>query len=84
MVQKRTLFQNLRTFTFGPPDIVSFTSTDWLETSFAFEEAGGQCAWALKLLKDSTKGMIMCLQAHFIKSLLFSRRRLRGTSDFAT
>ncbi|XP_047490962.1 inactive ubiquitin carboxyl-terminal hydrolase MINDY-4B-like [Penaeus chinensis] len=74
----------LRARVFGSASLLGAAENEWLGQSFCFHEPEKPLGYALKVTKNTTKGLAMCVQGYILKHLLFSRRGPRVVADPAS
>ncbi|XP_069995686.1 inactive ubiquitin carboxyl-terminal hydrolase MINDY-4B [Penaeus vannamei] len=71
----------LRTIVFGSSSMVGPVETEWINQSFGFQPYDTAMGYGLRVTKNVTKGLVMCMQGFVLKHLLFAKTKGKTTIE---
>ena len=70
--QKNMILQNLKHYAWGSANMPP--KNEWLKQGIVLHPADGLFAYGVKCPRNGTKNFLMCLEAYFLKHLLFEKK----------
>ncbi|XP_063593359.1 inactive ubiquitin carboxyl-terminal hydrolase MINDY-4B-like [Penaeus indicus] len=73
--------KKLRTLVFGSSSMVGSVETEWTNQSFGFQPYDTAMGYGLRVTKNATKGLVMCMQGFVLKHLLFAKTKGKSSVE---
>ncbi|XP_047490963.1 inactive ubiquitin carboxyl-terminal hydrolase MINDY-4B-like [Penaeus chinensis] len=73
--------KKLRTLVFGSSSMIGSVETEWTNQSFGFQPYDTPMGYGLRVTKNVTKGLVMCMQGFVLKHLLFAKTKGKSSVE---